>query len=373
MQRRYCFSVLCAPACVFVNAPRRKSAGYRLASYIALACLFALSTVGCDANRSKEVGAPANISATQQPAAVSTQVTKELDAVGAKLARDPQGFIIAADLRGCTLNETVISELAKLTTLQQLDLRECALSNEQLKAMVKPLVALRALRLSGKGGATSVDDDGMVAIAGCTDLKVLAIDELWVSEVGLKALLGCQQLSELYIAGTTVVDDSMTTVAQFKQLKKLRLAKTQISDAGLKALVGLKLEDLDLSECSQVTDAALEVVAQFPTLKRLNLWRDAVSDIGISKLAGLHQLTWYNLDNTQLTDAGLDHLSGMKELTFLHLGSTGVSDAGMPKLTGLTKLKDLKVTRTSVTEAGAKQLTDQLPGLTVQVKYREEQ
>ncbi len=62
----------------------------------------------------------------------------------------------------------------------------------------------------------------------------------------------------------------------------------------------------------------------------------------------------------------------MVELTFLHLGSTGVSDAGMPKLLGLKKLKDLKVTRTSVTEAGAKQLTDAIPGLEVQVKYREE-
>lgn len=335
---------------------------------IGLVGLLALVSIGCEANRPKEATSQkARSNAVVQPA------TPELDAAGAKLSRDSQDAVIAADLRGCTLGDPVIAELSQLTSLQQLDMRECVLSNDQLKSIVKPLVALRALRLSGKGGATSVDDDGMVAIEDCTELIVLALDELWISEVGLKALLGCKQLSELYLAGTTVVDESMTTVAEFKQLKKLRLARTQISAAGLQELVGLKLEDLDLSECSQVTDAALEVVAQFTTLKRLNLWRDAVSDEGVSKLAGLHQLTWYNLDNTQLTDAGLDHLSGMQELTFLHLGSTGVSDAGMPKLSGLKKLKDLKVTRTSVTEAGAKLLTDQLPGLEVQVKYREEQ
>ncbi len=346
---------------------------FRPASVFGLAGLVLFSISGCDAQRANKAAMPAASAVAENQSQLPPQGTAELDSAGAKLSRDARGAIIAADLRGCQLSATVISELAMLTTLQQLDLRECVLSNEQLKSIVPPLVALRALRLSGKGGATSVDDDGMVALAGCTDLRVLAIDELWVSEVGLKELQACHQLSELYIAGTTVVDDSMAAVAQFKQLKKLRLARTQVSDVGLLALVGLKLEDLDLSECSQVNDAAMKVIAQFPTLTRLNLWRDAVSDEGISQLAGLQRLTWFNLDNTQLTDAGLDHLMGMKELTFLHLGSTGVSDAGMPKLTGLTKLKDLKVTRTAVTDVGAKLMSDSVPGLEVQVKYREEE
>ena len=338
---------------------------------LSLACLSSATFVGCNADVDKQRQAAADANSSDQTAA-SKQVTKELEAVKAKLSRDTTGAVIAADLRGCELSDSVITELAQLTTLQQIDLRECALSTDQFKSIVTPLAGLRAVRLSGKGGKTNIEDDGIKALTGCKDLRVLAIDELWCSEDGLKALLGCTQLSELYLAGTLVDDPAMATVAQFKQLKKIRLARTQVSEAGLKSLVGLKLEDLDLSECSQINDAALQVVSQFPTLKRLNLWRVPVSDEGLSKLASLTQLNWYNLDNTLLTDVGLDHLAGMTELTFLHLGSTGVSDAGMPKLLGLKKLKDLKVTRTSVTEEKAKQLSEQLPGLEVQVKYREE-
>jgi uncharacterized protein YjbI with pentapeptide repeats len=358
--------------------------------YRALATwLFGLATllcVGCDSSRpssvaqstdtGREVAASPDSSKKAETESASSsasiQSTTALDAAGVKLTRDAKGEVTGADLRGCKLDDALLTEIAKLTTLQQLDLRECILSNSQLAIAVKPLGKLKALRLSGKGGATTVDDDGLAVLSNCPELRVLAADELWFSEEGLKKLSGCKNLSELYIAQTLIEDAAMPTVASFEQLKKLRLAKTQVSVTGLKALAGLKLEDLDLSECSQINDGAMEAVAAFKTLKRLNLWRDPITDAGCSKLAGLTQLTWYNLDNTQLTDAGLDHLAGMTELTFLHLGSTSVSDAGMPKLLGLKKLKDLKVTRTSTTEAGAKLLTDKLPGLEVQVKYREE-
>lgn len=309
---------------------------------------------------------------TEKPA-VKSVATPELDRVKAKVARDSSGAVTSVDLRGCSIDDGVIQELSGLASVQQLDLRECVLNNDQLTSLVTPLTKLKAVRLSGKGGATSVDDAGIAALAGCKELRVLAVDELWFSVDGLKKLSSCQQLSELYAAATLLDDAALATVAEFKQLKKLRLAKSQVSHEGLKSLVGLKLEELDLSECSQITDAALEVVAKFPTLKRLNLWRDPVSDAGIAHLAALTQLTWYNLDNTQLTDAGLDHLAGMHELTFLHLGSTGVSDAGVSKLFGLKKLKDLKVTRTSVTEEGAKLIAEKIPGVEVQVKYREEE
>ena len=346
--------------------------------------LVTILIVGCDSKQPSPKDHAKDVERTEpaqpstktesEPAASasSKQVTTALDAVGAKLTRDPKGDVIAADLRGCKLDDAILTEISQLTSLQQLDLRECILSNAQLTIAVKPLAKLKALRLSGKGGATTVDDEGLAALAGCPELRVLAADELWFSEDGLKKLSGCKNLSELYIAQTLIEDAAMPTVASFKQLKKLRLAKTQVSVTGLQALAGLKLEDLDLSECSQINDGAMEAVATFTTLKRLNLWRDPISDAGCSKLAGLTQLTWYNLDNTQLTDAGLDHLAGMTELTFLHLGSTGVSDAGMPKLLGLKKLKDLKVTRTSTTEEGAKLLTEKIPGLEVQVKYRED-
>jgi hypothetical protein len=332
--------------------------------------------VGCDAtkvdpstNKATTTGVQ---SASQQSNSSPGQATPALDEAQAKIVRDAKGEVTSVDLRGCQLSEAVLKEIASLSSLQQLDLRECNLNNEQFATAVKPLTKLKALRLNGKGGATSVDDNGISALAGCTDLRVLSVDEIWISLNGLKHLEGCKQLSELYAKESTLDDESMAVLAQFKQLKKLRLAKTSVSPVGMRALEGLKLEELDVSECTGINDQALQIIGKFTTLKRLNLWRDAVSDTGLGQLAGLTGLTWYNLDNTQLTDAGLDHLAGMAELTFLHLGSTGVSDAGMPKLLGLKKLKDLKVTRTSVTEAGAKLIEEKIPGVQVQVVYRED-
>ncbi len=150
----------------------------------------------------------------------------------------------------------MLGEVAGLAGLQQLDLRECAVSNEQLGRMVKPLTKLKALRLSGKGAVTTVDDEGLAALAGCTDLRVLAVDELWFSDKGLKHISGCKNLSELYAAGTLLDDAAMTVLGEFKQLKKLRLAKTSVSAVGLAALGDLKLEELDLSECASSIDDA---------------------------------------------------------------------------------------------------------------------
>lgn len=273
-----------------------------------------------------------------------------------------------------TINESEMSDagwskLSSLGELQHFDLRGCKVNNTQLANAVKGMPKLKALRLNGKSGATTVDDGGLEALSHCTELKALALDHLWIGEDGLKHLQGSKKLTELYLAGTLVEDSAMKLIAGFPNLRKLRVAQTSVSGDGLAEIQTLKLEDLDLSECSQLFDDAMEQLAPIKSLKRLNLFKVVVSDLGVEKLEGLANLQWLNLDQTQLTDTGLPFLSGMTEMSFMHLGSTGVSDAGMTHLTSLKKLKDLKLTRTAVTEQGAKTITDAIPGCEVQLKY----
>lgn len=257
-------------------------------------------------------------------------------------------------------------------SITEIDLRDCKLNNEQLTSLLRNLGQLRALRLSGKNGATVVDDGAMDAVANCRQLRALALDDLWVSEQGLAKLSGLSSLSELYLANSLVDDAAAGELVKFSQLKKLRLAHTQLTDVGLAKLVAIKpLEDLDLSECVQLTDDGLRSVGEMQGMKKLNLWRVPISDAGVEHLAKLSNLEWLNLDNTKLTDAGLVHLSEMKKLEFLHLGSTSVSDSGMDQLKSLSGLKDLKVTRTAVTEAGVAALQSALPNVAIQLKYRE--
>lgn len=317
-----------------------------------------------------------------------------LEKCGATMRRDGNGFVTEVNFRGLTiddsiltylsslpklqsvlLNETAISDeglvgISGLTAIRNLDMRGCGISNDALKHLTG-LSTLVALRLSGKNGATTIDDDGLADIAKLPKLKVLALDFLWVSGDGLSLLEPSEQLTELYLAKTLVDDDAMAIIKdRFPNLKKLRVAQTQISTAGLVHLTELaNLEDLDLSENSLLFDDAMEPVGQMTQLQRLNLWRVAITDTGIGQLVGLTKLRWLNLDNTQLSDGGLEYLAAMNELAFLHLGSTAISDAGLTHLERLTQLEDLKVTRTAITEAGAKALQTKLPETEIQLRY----
>ncbi len=280
-----------------------------------------------------------------------------LDQHATELKRDRDGFITEVSFRGVVigdddlrllsglprlrsllLNDTPITDeglvhVGQIATLQNLDVRGCPLSNAGMSHLTS-LRELRALRLSGQSGATTVDDAGLAPIGQLTSLKALLLDHLWISEVGLAELQGLKKLEELYLAQTLVGDEAVATLAnQFPALKKLRISRTQVTGDGLAPLSQLtQLEDLDLSENSQVTDAGLAALSRLTSLTRLNLWRVPISDAGASHLSGLTNMQWLNLDNTLIGDAALTDLKDMYQLTFLHLGSTGVTDAGLPAL-----------------------------------------
>ena len=140
-----------------------------------------------------------------------------LEKAAAKLKRDSDGFVIESDFRGLTIDDSVLEHLAglprlrsvllsetavtdagmtavgKVSTLQNVDLRGCRISNAGLEPLTA-LSELKALRLSGESGATTVDDDGMVHVAKMKNLKALLLDFLWVSEVGLEQLAGLDNL-----------------------------------------------------------------------------------------------------------------------------------------------------------------------------------
>jgi len=318
-----------------------------------------------------------------------------LETVATSLKRDGDGFVTEVNFRGTMiddaplqhllglqrlgsvlLNETSITDdglatLGKINTLRNLDLRGCQLSNAGIEHL-GGLTNLRALRLSGESGATTVDDAGMATVAKMTSLKALFLDFLWISEEGLALLQNNKQLEELYLAKTLVGDEALALLNQFPKLKKLRISQNQITDDGLAPLAKVPhLEMLDLSENSQVFDGGLMHLSKMTQLKNLNLWRVAITDVGVKHLADLTNMESLNLDNTQLTDEGMPALVGMKKLTFLHLGSTAITDAGLVHLEGLQALKDLKLTRTAVTAEASEQLGKKLTNTKIQLKYLE--
>lgn len=297
----------------------------------------------------------------------------EIDYRGSEVTDDQLAAITALpQLRSLLLGGTKVTDaglktIGKVATLENLDLRDCAVGNVGLSHLTN-LKKLKALRLSGKSGVCTVDDDGMSDVAKLPSLKVLAVDFLWMSEDGLQKLVPLQGLEELYMAETTIDNSAISLLENFPKLKKLRIAKNQIDDlSGLSKV--RSLEDLDLSECAMLDDAAMTPLKDLTKLKKLNLWRVNISDAGIASIANLQSLESLNLDNTRLSDRGMLILTGLNELTFLHLGSTQISDAGLPYLSSLVNLKDLRVTRTAVTQEGVDKLKQSLPATKIQLKY----
>ena len=203
-----------------------------------------------------------------------------------------------------------------------LDLRACAVTNADLVTLAG-LGDLVALRLSGKSGATTVDDTGLGALAPLTKLRVLMLDHLWVGGDGLAAITPLVNLEELTLAQTLVRDEDLEVVAKFPRLRRLRLARTAVTGAGLAHLAALEgLRDLDLSESVQLDDAALEPVGRLTSLRRLNLWRVPISDAGVAPLAGLGDLEWLNLADTPHTD--------MSAATTMHSDRDGIPSTRTP-------------------------------------------
>ena len=151
----------------------------------------------------------------------------KLQQLGAKLKRDKNNHVAEVNfrnvevvnddlqwlsglpkIRSVLLTERNIDDdglaiLGRLTTLQNLDLRDCPISNQGL-AHLAGLKKLRGLKLSGKKGLTAVDDGGLAHLAELKNLKAFGCDYLWVSEEGLEHLKNCQRLEELYLAATLV-------------------------------------------------------------------------------------------------------------------------------------------------------------------------
>ncbi len=194
-----------------------------------------------------------------------------LTAVAAKLKRDRDGYVIEVDFRGTSIGDDALqhlsglrhvrvvllsataitdvgaNELGKISTLRDVDLRDCPISNAGIAPLSK-LAELRALRLSGKNGNTTVDDEAFGDIAKMTKLKVLVMDDLWVGSEGLSQLTDQTELEELYLGKTLVDDEALALLAQFPKLKKLRVSQNQVTSQCLAHLVKLpQLLELDIS------------------------------------------------------------------------------------------------------------------------------
>lgn len=363
----------------------------------ALLILPLLFTLGCnDSGKSSGTTSEKTLSQPAPPTVQENAAIAALEAAEVKVSKTESGHATGVDFRGVEVTADLLENIADLAsvtvanfaetnlddellstlvsnaaTLNNFDLRDCSVSDKALETLAA-VEGIRAIRLSGKSGSTTVTDDGLAHLKGLSSLRLLALDDLWVGTAGIAHLKDLPGLAELYLAGTLVDDESISVISTMPPIRKLRLARTQIGDAALESLTACSnLEELDLSENSQLTDAGMVSLGKITSLKKLNLWRVQINDEGALALAPLTGLKWLNLDNTKLSDAGLPVLKDMTQLTFLHLGSTQITAAGIESLFHLTTLADLKITRTAMGASAdaVTTLTQKLPDTAIQTEY----
>ena len=325
-------------------------------------CLLTILPFGC----SQSTTSPA--SNVQQASEAELSAIRSLTDLAVVVTTDEGGRAADLDLRKATVDAVLLEKITGLSSLRSINLADTGFS----EALLSPLKAAAPNIINLDLRGCQISDAAMPQIAEFKALKVLAFDDLWISNIGLTHLLPLTDLEELYLAATIVDDEAISTVARFSKLRKLRLARTSVGDAALESLKNSKtLEELDLSENAIITDAGMVSLSSIASLKKLNLWRVQISDTGALALAPLTNLTWLNLDNTKLSDAGLPALKDMNQLTFLHLGSTQITEAGAPALFHLKSLKDLKITRTALgaSETAVAELKKNLPETAIQTEY----
>ena len=88
-------------------------------------------------------------------------------------------------------------------------------------------------------------------------------------------------------------------------------------------------------------------------------------DKDVHVLASLKDLTYVDLNHTQITDAGLKELVEIESVTALDLTGTKVTDAGLKELQKLKNLTTLSLAGTKITEGGLKEFKKSRPSVKI--------
>ncbi|GAC1353666.1 MAG: hypothetical protein NVSMB47_06510 [Polyangiales bacterium] len=214
------------------------------------------------------------------------------------------------------LGDEGATELAPLTNLRDLELRNCRLTGRGLKA----------------------------ALAGTKGLTRLHVRENALGNVGVRAIVAAAAptLVELGVEMCKLDDKLIALLGACTELRELRASNDPISATGLRALSHLALETLAI-EGSDLGGAGRDVLASFPHLTTLVASNAKIDSRGAQVVASLPSLTKADLGVNPLDAAGASALASSGSLRELDLFGTGIGDDGVRALGGLHTLEHLRI------------------------------
>ena len=273
--------------------------------------------------------------------------------LGGKVERDRAGRIVAVNLRGAWINDAEMIDLARMPSLERLDLSH-----------------------------TRISDEGMLNLKPAPRIKELKLFySEWITDQGMTAIKGWKHLKRLDVRGTRVSDGTLAIVSHLAGLEALDIAHTEVTDFGLENLITLvNLKELALGR-GRLSNAGLTMLRMLPTLTLLDLSgarpsspdspRGGGGGLGIpaetlKAMTELKDLRTLYLGFSSITPDQLRTLAVLEKVEKLGLqGCTKVDDIAMAELAKWKGLKYLDVQETPVTEKGLADLRKSKPEIKI--------
>ncbi len=266
---------------------------------------------------------------------------------------------VFTSLREINLSDTRITNagmtgLKGLTNLETLDL----LRTRVTAAGVEQLLDLKKLRTLELPTETLITDRILRGLREAGTLHALTQADgrellLTGGQDGVRPS-GPDSVISLELSNTRVTDEGLKALKGLDNLRELGLNHKKVTDEGLKELRELtNLRSLSLDECPGVTDAGMKELAGLKDLRRLSLTFTRVKGPGLRDLKGLKQLQTVQYSRDAVTD---EILRNMREAGMLHQLSVAHGHIGtMPSGPDGIEALDLYFSR-GVTDAGLKEI-----------------
>jgi len=168
------------------------------------------------------------------------------------------------------------------TGLERLQLDYAKISVEGARHIGK-IKTLQTLSLRG----SSVGDLHMAELAGLTNLRTLVLSETAVTDRGLKYLASATKLQELWVGRTGVSGEAATC---FSKLSTLCLEGEYVDDQSIGYVLQCPNLELLVLDQSKITTAGVERLGRHKRLSRLMLNYFELTDKGVASLWSLPSL-----------------------------------------------------------------------------------
>lgn len=175
-----------------------------------------------------------------------------------------------------------------------------------------------------------------------TDIKRINFAANEISDVGAKALAGCDYL-ELSLSFNLIGDDGARELSYSTSLTSLYLACNKITTAGVMPFANnTKLVNLVLSFNKIDGDqAAIKIAQGCQSLVCLSLSGSKIGDLGALALSRHTTLTELHLSNNIIESLGILALAGKSNLRILDLSNNLIADLDVGIIAKSTSIQDL--------------------------------